>query len=260
MRLAVQLYTLRDHTKTWDGLDEVLGRCADMGYEGAQVSAVGCLPEHPETADGERVREMLERRGMVCIGTHRPWPMLSGETEREIRFHRALGGKVVGIGHMGGAFPESSAGYRAFAEAARPVHEKLTEHGMAFGYHNHAHEFVREDGAPRFQEIVDAPWIEVILDVYWVQHAGYDPAYWLEQLHGRAHIVHFKDKEVVDDEGPIMAPVGEGNLDWPRLTKAALRAGTEWATVEQDVCRRDPFDCLASSARYLHQLLADSSE
>jgi sugar phosphate isomerase/epimerase len=48
-----------------------------------------------------------------------------------------------------------------------------------------------------------------------------------------------------------MAPVGEGNLDWDGIIAAGEEGGVEWYAIEQDVCRRDPFDCLASSFEFL---------
>ena len=38
--------------------------------------------------------------------------------------------------------------------------------------------------------------------------------------------------------------------DWPAIFTAGNASGVEWYVVEQDECRRDPFDCLASSYRY----------
>jgi sugar phosphate isomerase/epimerase len=69
-------------------------------------------------------------------------------------------------------------------------------------------------------------------------------------------VVHVKDKEVIPGEGPVMAPVGEGNLNWPRILDVCEKGGIEWYVVEQDTCRRDPFDCLRSSYEYLSTLLS----
>jgi len=51
-----------------------------------------------------------------------------------------------------------------------------------------------------------------------------------------------------------MAEVGEGNLDWEEIIKASEEAGVEWYLVEQDVCRRDPFESLAISFRNLNRM------
>jgi sugar phosphate isomerase/epimerase len=49
----------------------------------------------------------------------------------------------------------------------------------------------------------------------------------------------------------VMAEVGEGNLNWPAILTACREAGVRWYLVEQDVCRRDPFESLGISLRNL---------
>ena len=49
-----------------------------------------------------------------------------------------------------------------------------------------------------------------------------------------------------------MAAVGEGNLNFPGIIKKLNDLGTaKYALVEQDVCPRDPFDCLRVSRENL---------
>jgi sugar phosphate isomerase/epimerase len=52
---------------------------------------------------------------------------------------------------------------------------------------------------------------------------------------------------VVIDNQPAMAEVGEGNLNWPAILTACWEAGVEWYAVEQDICRRNPFESLTIS-------------
>ena len=62
--------------------------------------------------------------------------------------------------------------------------------------------------------------------------------------------MHLKDMTVRNGK-PIMAEVGEGNLNWPRILDACKESGVEWYIVEQDECERDPFESLAVSLRNL---------
>ena len=101
-----------------------------------------------------------------------------------------------------------------------------------------------DDGGPDFL---------LELDLYWAAHAGLNPERLVERCAGRMPVIHVKDKEVLGNE-PVMAPVGEGNLDWAHLLPACGRAGVEWYAVEQDDYRRDPFDCLRSSFEFLRAL------
>ncbi len=58
----------------------------------------------------------------------------------------------------------------------------------------------------------------------------------------------------VSDGQPVMVEIGEGNLDWTDVLAACSEAGVQWLIVEQDVCRRDPFESLAISRRNLQAL------
>ena len=55
-----------------------------------------------------------------------------------------------------------------------------------------------------------------------------------------------KDMEV-SKNGPVMAPVMEGNLNFPAILKELEQTSCQYALVEQDVCQTSPFDCLKKS-------------
>ena len=255
-KVAAQLYTVRDFTKTRQGLAESLKKISRMGYEAAQFSAVGALESANPEITVQEARQMLDDVGIRCIATHRSWEDLAQNTQAEIDFHGVLDCNYVAIGGIPQPYrSQGEQGYRDFVEAARPVIQKLKAGGLTFGYHNHSHEFERI--APGPKTLIDifieegGPDFTLEFDVYWVAHAGANPARLLAQASGRVPVIHAKDKEVDADEGPVMCPVGEGNLDWDGIIEAGDKAGVEWYAVEQDTCRRDAFDCLRSSLEFL---------
>ena len=78
----------------------------------------------------------------------------------------------------------------------------------------------------------------------------------LARASGRTPCLHVKDSQVIADSDqrfpqPVFAPVGEGLLNWNEIITAGKNAGVEYWIVEQDICRRDPFDCLRSSFQFL---------
>lgn len=252
-RLAAQLYTLREFTKTAQEFEDALRMVHAIGYEGVQLSAVGCMNGETPEVDAKTAKRMLDEQGLVCCATHRPWKQLVETTDAEIEFHQTLECDYVAIGGIWdyGKTPDS---YHRFLSDARPVIQKLTQAGLKFGFHNHHHEFIRnpETGKTCYDILIDeCPELQMEIDVYWVAHAGADPAQLMARLPGRIDVIHAKDKEVVDPDGPVMAPVGEGNLNWDAILAAGEAGGTRWWVVEQDVCRRDPFECLASSFEFL---------
>jgi sugar phosphate isomerase/epimerase len=215
--------------------------------------------------DAKAARAMLDGHGLICCATHAPFEALRDNTEREAENLKTLGCNYVAIG---GIWPKDYEAFARFADESRPVVEALKAYGIRFGYHNHAHEFVRRPGIhPRSYGAGEGTYYELLIemggpdlmleiDTYWVNHAGVDPVKLLRRCAGRVPVIHVKDKQVVAGVGPDFAPVGEGNLDWTSIVGAGTEAGVEWYVVEQDTCLRDPFDCLKSSFEFLDPMLA----
>ncbi len=261
MKLAVQMYTLRDYTRTPADFEDALRRVAEMGYSGVQFSAVACMSgDHPEVSAAQ-AREMLDRYGLVCCATHRGWEQFA-DIEREIEFHQTLGCAYTAIATAPRwAYEEGLAGFTELARQVGPVIDQLDEAGIQFGYHNHAVEFERfaPSGERPFEAMMRlaSPKLQFELDTYWVNHAAMDVMELIRRWAGRLTAVHLKDKGVFGWEVDF-CPVGEGNLDWGQILPAFAEAKTEWFIVEQDTCRRDPFDCLASSHAFLSAFRACS--
>ncbi|MCC5844579.1 MAG: sugar phosphate isomerase/epimerase [Verrucomicrobia bacterium] len=255
-KLAVQLFTVREFTRTAKEFAETLRRIREIGYTAVQVSAVGAMNGDAPEVDAALARRMLDDHGLTCIATHRPWDNLRDHTEAEIEFHQTLGCDFAAIGGIGTQIPENVQRYRDFLQEARSVIATLKAAGIRFAHHNHSHEFFRtERGGPCPEDILideggDDLFLE--LDLYWIEHAGFNCARILERCHGRVPVVHIKDKEVIEGKNDTrMAPIGEGNLDWDGIISAGAAAGVRWYAVEQDKCYRDPFDCLKSSYDFL---------
>ena len=254
-QLAAQLYTVRDFTQTAAGFRQALEKIRAIGYQAVQISAVGAMAGDKPAVSAADARQMLDDLGLACIATHRSWDRLRDHTAQEIAFHQTLGCSFAAIGGLPASYgAQGAAGYAQFVRDAAPVIAALKAAGIRFGYHNHAFEFARAgDGPASLYDIFIAqggPDFCLEIDVYWAAHAGLNPERLIERCLGRVPVIHVKDKEMIGPEA-VMAPVGEGNLDWPHLIPACAAAGVEWYAVEQDECRRDPFDCLRSSFEFL---------
>ena len=255
-KLAVQTYTIRDFIGTAEGLADSLKRIAAIGYPAVQLSAVGAMTGERPAVSARQARQMLDDNGLRCIATHRSWDAIASQTDSEIAFHRELSCDFTAIGGLPPGYGDAGVdGYRRFAADSAPVIRRLKDAGIRFGYHNHAHEFQRIGPGQRtlYDIFIEeaGPDFNLEVDVYWVAHAGANPERIMQRCAGRAPVIHLKDKEVVPREGPVMAAIGEGNLDWDGILEGCRSAGVEWYAIEQDTCRRDPFDCLRSSYEFL---------
>jgi len=248
--LGAQLYTVREFTKTIEGVAQTFKKIRDIGYRQVQISGFGPV-------DPKDVAKALEDSGLQCVITHMPWDRFLQEIDGVIETHQAWNCKHTAIG---GLFTEDYfgiSGLRKFLGELPPVLEKLEAAGLDFSYHNHSHEFVKFEGETWLARLFDAPEaarVNAELDTYWVQHGGGDPMQWIRRCARRMPVLHVKDMIITTDRTQRYAAIGEGNLNWPAIMQAAEEVGVESCCVEQDDCYgEDPFDCLARSYRFLHE-------
>ncbi|MEH7121159.1 sugar phosphate isomerase/epimerase [Neobacillus vireti] len=76
------------------------------------------------------------------------------------------------------------------------IGKKCKEAGLAFYYHNHAHEFKRVGDQSLFDLLVEntnPEFVKFELDLVWAMRGGYDPSSLLEKLGSRCDLIHQKD-------------------------------------------------------------------
>ena len=73
-----------------------------------------------------------------------------------------------------------------------------------------------------------------------VAAAGADVCEWIRLLKDRIPCVHLKDMQI-KGWNQIMAPVMEGNLNFPAIFKELENSCCEYMLVEQDVCTQDVY-------------------
>jgi sugar phosphate isomerase/epimerase len=255
-KTAVQLYTVREFTKTAKDLAETLIKVSKIGYTAVQVSAVAAMRGDSPEVDAVLMKKMLDDNGLKCIATHRSWDNLVDNIDSEIDFHHTLECDFAAIGGIPHTYASTHEGYRDWIKDVNPIISKLKSAGIQFGHHNHSKEFFRpQRHQPTLEDIlIDEGGADLMmeLDLYWIQHAGVNAERILERCAGRVPVIHLKDKEIIPGSNDSrIAPIGEGVIDWENIIPTCEKAGVKWYAVEQDTCYRDPFDCLQSSYDYL---------
>jgi len=248
MRLAAQLYTVRDFLKTPEDVEESLRKIKSIGYGAVQASGLGPI-------DDAEFRRLADSAGLDICATHVGYDDLRLRMDDVVEKHRLWDCKYVGLGGLPTEYRADRAGYAAFAEQATAFGKRLGEAGLKFIYHNHDFEFAKYEGKTGMDvllEETDPDAVDFELDVYWVQAGGGDPIEWIRKAKGRMKVVHLKDMVVTRNREQRFAEVGEGNMNFRGILQACEDIGVEWAAVEQDVCYdRDPFESLAVSFRNL---------
>ena len=244
LQIGAQLYTVREQCQTLENLALTLRKIADIGYRTVQVSGTCAF-------EAGWLKEQLEKNGLQCVLTHTPADRLTGDTAQVIRDHDVFGCDYVGLGYYPMRGEDVPGLLKAFCETYAPVAKALKAGGKYFMYHNHDQEFQKIGGLTLLEHMAGAfPADEMgfTLDTYWVQVGGGDPAQWLERLAGRIPCIHLKDCAC----DRLMAPIGEGNINFDRVFEKAAAGGTKYMLVEQDNCNgEDPVECLRRSYQFL---------
>lgn len=244
--IAAQLYTLREHLQNPEQIYKTLKRVKEIGYHAVQVSGMGPVPP-------SELKGMVDEIGLKICVTHIPYDRLIGDIDAVIDEHKLWGCEYIGLGSMPEKFRGSLDGYIEFVGIASKIADRISDSGLKFVYHNHSFEFEKFNGKTGMDlllERTDPKTFGFVIDTYWVQAGGANPVDWIRKVEGRMGVVHFKDMAIHNWQ-QTFAEIGEGNLDWISIIKACRETGVRWYAVEQDVCRRDPFESLGMSLQYL---------
>ena len=248
--IALELYTVRQSLQNEADFRDAMVKTKAAGY--GAVELAGVSPDIPAAA----IKAALDDVGLECMATQAGLDSLTdnlAQTVADLRTldctHTAL---AAGPGNM-----RSAEGYAQLARILTEAGRTLADEGITLAYHNHAFEFERYGARTGFDilyEESDPRYLEAKIDTAWVQKAGADVISWIRKLADRMSVIHFKDYTIVDNE-IVLAEVGEGNLNWDGIIEACKTAGVKWYVVEQDTCRRDPFESIKISYDNLQAML-----
>lgn len=249
-RIGAQLFTIRDFMKTPEDFETACRKISGMGYKTVQISGT--------PLDAKTIREILDKYQLKALLSHLPFDAFEKKPDWVIEYNKTIGADLCGLGMMPNEYMKGPDGIREFIKKANAICDILKKENMYFGYHNHSIEFAKIGGKTVFDiltEETDPETFNFIVDTYWLQVGGKNPAKCIKKLGKRAMALHFKDCKIdVDDwDHPKMAEIGEGNLDWDEIIAACEAAGTRWAFVEQDCnwMQNDPFKSLEVSYEFL---------
>lgn len=236
---GLALYTLRDAMGT--DPKETLKAVAAAGYK--NIESAGYADGKFYTMSPSNFKSFVNELGLTPISTHQGSVTLEN-ADSMMADVKAAGFEyfVVPVPPMG-LFkfdPDTrtmgmTGGAANLAKILDTLGEKANEVGLKLLYHNHDFEFKKDrDGIVTIDYLLencDPQYVNFQMDLYWVTKAEADPIAYFEKYPGRFKIWHVKD---MDDQGRF-APVGKGNIDFPRILDKKELSGMEYYMVEQDM-------------------------
>lgn len=255
MEAGLNLFSIRKQIQGREAYLETSRRVKEMGYSYAQFSG---LPLDPEM-----IRSVQEEVGLPIVLTHVPMDRILNDTQKLMEDHAVFGCRNIGLGAMPREIIIDEPRCLETMGKLNEVGRVMAENGCKFFYHFHNYEFLKLSSGQCIIDymIENCPHIHFTADTYWIQYGGGDVMAYLKKMSGRIGCVHLKDYRTAVDEdrrfSPQFAPVGEGNLDFVSIVRAARESGAEYFLVEQDDATNyeDPLGQVRSSIDYIRGVL-----
>lgn len=256
--VGLQLWSLRAQTK--ESTTGALDQAKAYGFTEIETAGTGSLTTDQFAAE-------LKSRGLHAVSAHLGYDLLQKDLAGTIAAAKTLGVKFLicpSLPHGKGGFKEEdahrvAADFNTFGEACKAA-------GLRFGYHPHGFEFTPTaagGGEVVFDVLVRETKPDLVcyeMDVFWVYHAGQDPAKLLAKYPNRWVLMHVKDMRkgaLTGFSTGSAAPtdnvaVGSGQIDWPAVLGTAQKIGVQHYLIEDET--PTPLQCIPESVAYLKAL------
>lgn len=249
--IALQLYSLRgdigkDYGKT-------IQKVGEMGYASIEAAGYGDGKFYGKTpAD---FKADLKKAGMTALSSHTTRQLSDKELASKdftealkwwdecITAHKDAGMAYIVAPWMG--VPKTLKDLQTYCEYYNEIGKKCREKGLSFGYHNHAHEFVKVEDRVMYDYMLENTNPEYVffqMDVYWTVMAQQSPVDYFHKYKGRFKILHIKDKRELGQSGMVGFDAIFRNTD---------AAGTKHLIVEVENYSYEPEKSVKLSLDYL---------
>ena len=241
MKIAVQVYSVRDGIKDSESLLKALEEIKKIGYDGVEFAGYFDTP-------ASVIKAKLDELGLVCVGGHIDLENFTKHNlEKTIEFQHELGVKAIGVG---------GAPHRTMLECVatgkilgRAKEYAMAKYGITTYYHNHREEFKPLRNG-RLPIDVIGSYCDLEIDTYWSYCAGVDNYKFL--LEREDKIVHLHVKDGIDCKPKAL---GEGDCDIEAVVRAAKAMNLEWLIVENDNPVPTGLEDIARSLKYLKSII-----
>jgi sugar phosphate isomerase/epimerase len=248
--VGLQLWSLRSMSKEPGAM---LRLTRSMGI--THVETAGLYGMTPQ-----QFGDSIRAAGLRVTSMHVGLDAFKNDPQKVIADAKALGATYVGTAwypHQG-AFTEADA-RKAIADF-NAIGKTMKDAGLQFFYHNHGYEPVAYGDGTLLDLIIretDPNLVKFEMDVLWTFLPNVDPAALIRKYPGRFKLMHIKDMKPGVPRGSLtgglpdslQAVIGQGQVNWPEVMKAAKADGLEYYYLEDET--PDPKKNIPPSVAYL---------
>ncbi|WP_205471606.1 sugar phosphate isomerase/epimerase [Nocardioides sp. SYSU D00038] len=251
-RISIQMYTLRAATGTAAGVDTVLTRLAQYGYERIELAGLYGLT-------ARELRRRLDRLGLRASSSHDGISADAAALRTKLENAVVLGQEYVVVPYLASS---TRSDWERWADQMNAEAALAKRYGLRYGYHNHAHEFTTDlgGGVTPWEVLtsrLDKRLVHLEVDLYWAYTGGVntgavDPDRFaidvIREAPQRVRQFHVKDRDATTGD---MADLGTGVVDFPRIFRSHE---VEEYIVENDTPDVSPLTSAAVGHVYLDHL------
>jgi sugar phosphate isomerase/epimerase len=190
-------------------------------------------------------RKRLDDHGLRLVSMMAEWPQLAKSVEEAAEKAHALGARYVVTTNIPNRRPFTMEVVERAVENFNRWGESLARSGLRYCYHPHGFEFGPGPDGTLFDTMarrIDPKNVAFEMDVFWIVHGNQDPAALLAKYSWRFPLMHLKDMRKgeprtgepgnVREEASV--PLGEGEIDWPPVLRAARQHGVRHYFIEEE--------------------------
>ena len=252
--VGLQMWSLREYLPK--DLNGTLAKVRALGFR--EVEGAG-LWKHTVA----QLRAALDANALRCQSAHMQFERLRDDAPGAFVEAKALGASWVVCPWIPHEKEFTRDNALTSAEVFNKVAAAAEAAGLRFAYHCHGYEMLPSPEGTRFDTLAqntDPKRVSFQVDVFHTLHGGGNPAELIARYAGRVTSLHLKDlqKGVTITKGTGVGrpeddvPIGSGQVDWPTVLRAAMKAGALLYYLEDESA--DPWGHIPKSLAYLKSL------
>lgn len=249
-KAGIQLYTLGDLGKNIKG---GMQKVAAAGYQLVETSGYTDAAKF-WGLDAKAFRALLKDNGLSSpsglYGID-----LKGNLDDLKRFIEAaatVGQRYLVMPWLFEEWRQTADDYKFLAHKMNEAGELTRKANIRMAYHNHHFEFQDFGGQSAYDILLqetDPRLVKMEMDIYWIVRGGADPITLFKKHPGRFALWHVKDMDKTKRE--LNTEIGKGSINFKEIFAHATLAGLDYAFVEQENFKMDPYKSIAESAAWL---------
>jgi len=244
MNIGLALYTVKDECEK--DFKATIKRVAKIGYKGLEFAGFYGM-------DARELKKLTKDLGIKAVNAHISLENMEKNFRENIEYSKALGIESITIPWLSEEKRSDRDVYLRTCELIIKLSDKCSKAGIQLCYHNHDFEFIKINGDYMldilFKNSIN---LKMELDTFWSSYAGINTVEYMKKNAAKLHYIHLKD--MAKNTKPLFTEVGEGCLDIRSFIHTAKNLGIEWAFIEQDICKRNPFDSIKLSLKNVKKI------